>query len=68
MVSGTDHQHRYRHLRTEDSPQPEGEAGTTSAGKVDVFYCEVCLQYQRVQASATTQPPHPFSWMRAPGE
>jgi hypothetical protein len=65
MVSGTDHQHRYRHLRTEEDPHAQGEA-PASGGEVDVFYCEVCLQYRRVQASATTQPPQPFAWMRNP--
>jgi hypothetical protein len=65
MVSGTDHQHRYRHLRTEDAAPVRGEAVATS-GKVDVFYCEVCLLYRRVQDEAAEQTPQPFRWTRPP--
>ncbi len=65
MVSGTDHQHRYRHLRTEDGPPVRGEAGATG-GKVDVFYCEVCLLYRRVQDEAADQAAQPFRWTHPP--
>ena len=61
MVSGTDHQHRYRYLRTEDVAPVHGEAGSAS-GKVDVFYCEVCLLYRRVPAEAAEQAAQPFRW------
>jgi hypothetical protein len=65
MVSGTDHQHRSRHLRTEDGPPVPGEAGTTG-GKVDVFYCEVCLLYRRVPDETAEQATQPFRWTHPP--
>jgi hypothetical protein len=66
MVSGTDHQHRYRHLRTEEGRQVRGETIATG-GKVDVFYCEVCLVYRRVPEETAEQPSQPFGWMEKPG-
>ena len=67
MVSGTDHQHRYRYLRTEDGAPTAGESSATS-GQVDVFYCEVCLLYRRVQGEAAGQPSQPFRWTHTPNQ
>jgi len=66
MVSGSDHQHRYRHLRTEDAAPVHEEAGATG-GKVDVFYCEVCLLYRRVPDETAEQTAQPFRWTHPPG-
>jgi hypothetical protein len=69
MVSGTDHQHRYRHLRTEEEPRGQGEATATGGGgKVDIFYCEVCLVYRWVPDETAEQSSRPFAWMQKPNE
>ena len=65
MVSGTDHQHRYRYLRTEEGP-PTCEEGSALRGKVDVFYCEVCLLYRRVPDETADQAAQPFRWAHPP--
>ena len=65
MVSATDHQHRYRYLRTEDGP-PVRDEGGAQRGTVDIFYCVACLQYRRVYPEALEPPPQPMGWPQPP--
>lgn len=48
----SEHEHRYVFLRSEDERLYYGTGRTREVKHWDVFFCESCLKYERVQSGA----------------
>lgn len=60
------HEHRYTHLRQETRPTKQWDGRVMERLVEDIFFCERCLDYRRVQVRREVPKRGEFGWDEVP--